>query len=111
MTEDIHADPARSPDFGSRWPDHGIARHSAPGVTHAGSAIMAVLRKRSVNHAVLASDNSAMIEIASATGTCWASVPASEAPLLDASLVHRRRTGRAVLYYRTPRGDDLAVLT
>jgi DNA-binding transcriptional ArsR family regulator len=28
--------------------------------------------------------------------------------LLDAGLVQRRRTGRTVLYYRTPRGDDLA---
>jgi DNA-binding transcriptional ArsR family regulator len=28
--------------------------------------------------------------------------------LLDAGLVHRRRAGRMVLYYRTPRGDDLA---
>ncbi|KUL24132.1 ArsR/SmtB family transcription factor [Actinoplanes awajinensis] len=27
--------------------------------------------------------------------------------LLDAGLVQRRRTGRAVLYYRTPRGEDL----
>ncbi|MBG0567830.1 winged helix-turn-helix domain-containing protein [Actinoplanes aureus] len=28
--------------------------------------------------------------------------------LRDAGLVQRRRTGRMVLYYRTPRGDDLA---
>jgi DNA-binding transcriptional ArsR family regulator len=28
--------------------------------------------------------------------------------LLDAGLVQRRRTGRTVRYYRTPRGDDLA---
>jgi DNA-binding transcriptional ArsR family regulator len=29
--------------------------------------------------------------------------------LLDAGLVQRRRTGRTVRYYRTPRGDDLAI--
>ena len=41
------------------------------------------------------------------TGYTLGSVGAHLRVLLDAGLIRRRRSGRSVLYYRTPAGDQL----
>jgi len=46
-------------------------------------------------------------QLAALTGYALGSVGGHLRVLLDAQLVHRRRSGRAVLYYRSPRGDHL----
>ncbi|WP_422774016.1 ArsR/SmtB family transcription factor [Plantactinospora sp. WMMC1484] len=49
--------------------------------------------------------------LVAATGFGLGSVGGHLRVLLDAQLVHRRRSGRYVLYYRTPDGDRLVRLT
>ena len=46
-------------------------------------------------------------QLAALTGYALGSVGGHLRVLLDAQLVHRRRSGRAVLYYRSARGDQL----